>query len=402
MADRKFGFDTLCLHAGQIPGRGDRRARAADLPDDVVRVRQRRSRGEPLQPADVRQRLFAHLESDRRGARGARRRARRRPRGARRRDRHGRADARAAHAVPQRRPHRRRAHALRRHVFAARRRPSRSSASTRRSSTPTIRDAFRARAQAATRRRSTPRRSAIRSSTSATSRRSPAIAHDAGVPLVDRQHAGVAVPVPAVRARRRHRRPFGDQVPGRPRHDDGRHRRRVRQVPVGQRQLPADDGAVARLSRRALLRDVRRLRLHDEGADGDDAHARARRSSPLSAFLLLQGIETLHLRMPRHCESALAVAQHLAAHPAVEWVNYPLLAGNRYERARAPLPAARRGRHPDVRRRGSGGAAAGVRFIEAVQFLRISPTSAMRRRSSSIRRRPRTASCPRTSSAPPA
>src|SRR6478672_4998490 len=50
--------------------------------------------------------------------------------------------------------------------------------------------------------------------------------------------------------------------------------------------------------------------------------------SPLSAFLLLQGIETLHLRMPRHCESALAVAEHLAQHTAVEWVNYPLLSGH--------------------------------------------------------------------------
>src|SRR5205823_5343268 len=50
--------------------------------------------------------------------------------------------------------------------------------------------------------------------------------------------------------------------------------------------------------------------------------------SPLSAFLLLQGIETLHLRMPRHCESALAVAEHLSRHPAVAWVNYPLLRGN--------------------------------------------------------------------------
>src|SRR5438477_616812 len=61
--------------------------------------------------------------------------------------------------------------------------------------------------------------------------------------------------------------------------------------------------------------------------------------SPLSAFLLLQGIETLHVRMPRHCESALAVARHLASHPAVEWVNYPLLAGNRYETlARKYLP----------------------------------------------------------------
>src|SRR2546426_3280642 len=53
--------------------------------------------------------------------------------------------------------------------------------------------------------------------------------------------------------------------------------------------------------------------------------------SPFSAFLLLQGIETLHLRMPRHCESALAIARHLAEDPRVAWVNYPLLAGNRYE-----------------------------------------------------------------------
>lgn len=45
--------------------------------------------------------------------------------------------------------------------------------------------------------------------------------------------------------------------------------------------------------------------------------------SPFAAFLFLQGLETLHLRMPRHCENALAVAQWLASHPMVEWVNYP-------------------------------------------------------------------------------
>ena len=89
--------------------------------------------------------------------------------------------------------------------------------------------------------------------------------------------------------------------------------------------------------------------------------------APLSAFLLLQGIETLHLRMPRHCESALAVARHLAAHPAVEWVNYPLLPGNRYEPlARRYLP---RGAGGILTFGVRGGAAAGVRFIEAVQFL---------------------------------
>ncbi len=45
--------------------------------------------------------------------------------------------------------------------------------------------------------------------------------------------------------------------------------------------------------------------------------------SPFGAFLTLLGIETLHLRMPRHAENALAVAEFLEGHPAVAWVNYP-------------------------------------------------------------------------------
>ena len=89
--------------------------------------------------------------------------------------------------------------------------------------------------------------------------------------------------------------------------------------------------------------------------------------SPFSAFLLLQGIETLHLRMPRHCESALAVAKHLARHPRVEWVNYPLLPGNGEEaRARRYLPQGAGGILTFGVR---GGAKAGERFIESVQFL---------------------------------
>ena len=89
--------------------------------------------------------------------------------------------------------------------------------------------------------------------------------------------------------------------------------------------------------------------------------------SPFSAFLLLQGIETLHLRMPRHCESALAVARHLAQHPRVEWVSYPLLPGSPDEAlARRYLP---RGAGGILTFGVKGGAAAGVRFIEAVQFL---------------------------------
>jgi O-acetylhomoserine (thiol)-lyase len=50
--------------------------------------------------------------------------------------------------------------------------------------------------------------------------------------------------------------------------------------------------------------------------------------SPFNAFLLLQGLETLHLRLQRHAENALKVAQFLEGHPAVSWVQYPGLASH--------------------------------------------------------------------------
>ena len=52
--------------------------------------------------------------------------------------------------------------------------------------------------------------------------------------------------------------------------------------------------------------------------------------SPFNAFMILTGIETLPLRMRRHCKNALAVASHLSKHPAVAWVSYPGLAGDKY------------------------------------------------------------------------
>jgi len=52
--------------------------------------------------------------------------------------------------------------------------------------------------------------------------------------------------------------------------------------------------------------------------------------SPMNAFLVLNGIETLSLRMQRHCENALAVAKFLDGHDKVSWVSYPGLAGDRY------------------------------------------------------------------------
>ncbi len=54
--------------------------------------------------------------------------------------------------------------------------------------------------------------------------------------------------------------------------------------------------------------------------------------SPFNAFLFLQGLETLHLRMPRHCANALAVAKFLEKHPAVSWVNYPGLESSPYKK----------------------------------------------------------------------
>jgi O-acetylhomoserine (thiol)-lyase len=61
--------------------------------------------------------------------------------------------------------------------------------------------------------------------------------------------------------------------------------------------------------------------------------------SPFNAFLFLQGLETLHLRMERHSQNALAVAQHLSSHPGIEWVNYPGLPSSKYyARAKKYMP----------------------------------------------------------------
>lgn len=55
--------------------------------------------------------------------------------------------------------------------------------------------------------------------------------------------------------------------------------------------------------------------------------------SPFNAFMILQGMETLHVRMERHCANALKVAEFLEAHPSTSWVNYPGLPSNRHHAA---------------------------------------------------------------------
>ncbi|NLG83932.1 MAG: O-acetylhomoserine aminocarboxypropyltransferase/cysteine synthase [Firmicutes bacterium] len=89
--------------------------------------------------------------------------------------------------------------------------------------------------------------------------------------------------------------------------------------------------------------------------------------SPFNAFLLLQGIETLHLRMPRHAENALKVAEYLAGHPKVSWVNYPgLPTSPHYAKARKyfPLGAGAIGGFGV-----KGGKEAGVRCIERLRLI---------------------------------
>ncbi|HDR13971.1 MAG TPA: O-acetylhomoserine aminocarboxypropyltransferase/cysteine synthase [Desulfobacteraceae bacterium] len=89
--------------------------------------------------------------------------------------------------------------------------------------------------------------------------------------------------------------------------------------------------------------------------------------SPFNAFLLLQGLETLHLRMPRHTENALAVARYLEGHPRVAWVNYPgLPASPEYERVTRYLP---KGAGAVVGFGVKGGIRAGRSFINSLRLI---------------------------------
>lgn len=89
--------------------------------------------------------------------------------------------------------------------------------------------------------------------------------------------------------------------------------------------------------------------------------------SPMNSFLLNVGLETLHLRVRKHCENAQKVAEYLAANEKVAWVNYPGLPGNEYyERAKKYMPDGTCG----VLCFGiKGGRAASVKFMDSLQFI---------------------------------
>lgn len=94
--------------------------------------------------------------------------------------------------------------------------------------------------------------------------------------------------------------------------------------------------------------------------------------APMSAWMLLQGLETLHVRMERHVSNARRVAEFLQAHPRVQWVNWPgLKTSPYYELACKYLrridggPGASSVMTFGIK----GGAAAGEKFIDHLQFV---------------------------------
>lgn len=89
--------------------------------------------------------------------------------------------------------------------------------------------------------------------------------------------------------------------------------------------------------------------------------------SPMNAFQIMQGLETLGLRMERHCDNALKVAEYLEAHDQVEWVNYAGLKSSSYYDVCQKIVG---GRPSGILTFGiKGGEEAGAKFIDALQMI---------------------------------
>ena len=89
--------------------------------------------------------------------------------------------------------------------------------------------------------------------------------------------------------------------------------------------------------------------------------------SPFAAWITIQGLETLHVRMERHCENAQAIAEYLESHDKVEWVNYPGLSSHKdHDRANKYLPD---GKGAIIGFGIKGGKDAAVKFIDNVKLL---------------------------------
>lgn len=90
--------------------------------------------------------------------------------------------------------------------------------------------------------------------------------------------------------------------------------------------------------------------------------------SPFNAFLILQGLETLALRMERHCDNAIAVAHYLKNHPKVEWVNFAALPDDKYHALAVKYFD---GKPASLMTFGiKGGFDAGVKFYDQLQIIK--------------------------------
>ena len=171
-------------------------------------------------------------------------------------------------------------------------------------------------------------------------------AHAAGLPLVVDNTVADADPLPRLRSRRGRLRPLGDEVHRRPRHVGRRSRRRRGQLRLDRARSalpgltqpdPSYHGVVWSdvLGPAAYIGRVRTVLLRNTGAA----------MSPFNAFLFLQGLETLPLRMERHSANALAVARHLEEHEAVSWVSLPGLESSPYHGVAQRMLCRRRQRY---------------------------------------------------------
>ncbi len=114
-----------------------------------------------------------------------------------------------------------------------------------------------------------------------------------------------------------------------------------------------------RYGRAAYISKARAQLMRDIGAQ----------QNPFAAYILNLGLETLHLRMPRHCSNALAVAQHLEQHPRVAWVNYPGLDSSPFHAlAQKYLP---QGTCGVVSLGMKGGRTAATRFMDGLKLAAI-------------------------------
>jgi O-acetylhomoserine (thiol)-lyase len=197
-----------------------------------------------------------------------------------------------------------------------------------------------------------------------------AIAHENGIPLILDNTSASPCPGAAHRVGRGHRHQLRHQVHRRPRHHPRRHHRRFAgkfdwtngKFPLIADPDPSYHGinfveALKPLGNIAYIIKARVTLLRDLGPA----------ISPFNSFLFLQGLETLHLRLPRHAENALAVAKHLETHDKVAWVNYPGLEKSHEKyRVKKYLP---KGAGAIIGFGIKGGVEAGKKFINSLQLI---------------------------------